>query len=94
MLRAFSPDRTRDLPPRPLPASYWVLPGRLLVGEYPGSRSRAEAMDRLGHAANALPSRLGLAVFDAWRPLALQAELYDASLQWRPRTDSNRRRRP
>jgi ADP-ribosylglycohydrolase len=34
-------------PPRPLPATYWVVPGRLLVGEHPGSRSRAEAMDRL-----------------------------------------------
>jgi D-alanyl-D-alanine dipeptidase len=40
---------------------------------------RAEAMERLGHAANALPDRLGLAVFDAWRPLSLQAELYDAA---------------
>jgi hypothetical protein len=33
--------------PRPLPATYWVVPGRLLVGEHPGSQSRAEAMDRL-----------------------------------------------
>lgn len=31
----------------PLPATYWVVPGRLLVGEYPGSPSRAEAMERL-----------------------------------------------
>lgn len=35
------------LPPRPLPATYWVVPGRLLVGEYPASPSRAEAMERL-----------------------------------------------
>ncbi len=34
-------------PSRPVKASYWVVPGRLLVGEHPGSRSRAEAMDRL-----------------------------------------------
>ena len=34
-------------PPRPIPETYWVWPGRLLVGEYPGSRSRSEAMDRL-----------------------------------------------
>jgi ADP-ribosyl-[dinitrogen reductase] hydrolase len=34
-------------PPRPLPGSYWVVPRRLLVGEYPGSRSRADAMERL-----------------------------------------------
>lgn len=40
---------------------------------------RGEALDRLGHAAGALPARLGLAVFDAWRPLALQAELYEAA---------------
>ena len=32
---------------RPLPESYWVEPGRVLVGEYPGSPSRAAAMDRL-----------------------------------------------
>jgi len=36
-----------DLPPRPLPATYWVVPGRLLVGEHPASRSRADSMDRL-----------------------------------------------
>lgn len=33
--------------PRPIPETYWLLPGRLLVGEHPGSRSRADAMDRL-----------------------------------------------
>jgi len=34
-------------PPRPLPATYWVVPGRLLAGEHPGSQSRADTMDRL-----------------------------------------------
>ena len=33
--------------PLPIPATYWLVPGRLLVGEYPGSQSRAEAMERL-----------------------------------------------
>ena len=33
--------------PRPIDASYWVVPGRLLVGEHPGSRSRAQSMERL-----------------------------------------------
>jgi ADP-ribosylglycohydrolase len=33
--------------PRPIEETYWVLPGRLLVGEHPGSRSRADAMDRV-----------------------------------------------
>lgn len=31
----------------PLPNTYWVEPGRLLAGEYPGSPSRADTMDRL-----------------------------------------------
>jgi protein-tyrosine phosphatase/ADP-ribosylglycohydrolase len=31
----------------PLPNSYWVQPGRLLAGEYPGSMSRADAMERV-----------------------------------------------
>lgn len=34
-------------PERPIPETYWVAPGRLLAGEYPGSASRAAAMDRL-----------------------------------------------
>ena len=42
-----SDDPAASLPPRPLPATYWVVPGRLLVGEYPASPSRAEAMERL-----------------------------------------------
>jgi D-alanyl-D-alanine dipeptidase len=45
----------------------------------PSTWLRAEALDRLGHVADALPERLGLAVFDAWRPLDLQAELYAAA---------------
>jgi ADP-ribosylglycohydrolase len=39
-----APDWTR---PRPIDASYWVVPGRLLVGQHPGSRSRAQSMERL-----------------------------------------------
>ena len=35
------------VPPRPVDDAYWVVPGRLLVGAHPGSRSRAQAMDRL-----------------------------------------------
>ncbi|HEX9208554.1 MAG TPA: ADP-ribosylglycohydrolase family protein [Steroidobacteraceae bacterium] len=33
--------------PRPVDESYWVVPGRLLAGAHPGSRSRAQAMERL-----------------------------------------------
>lgn len=43
----FPGDADASLPPRPLPATYWVVPGRLLVGEHPGSQSRADAMERL-----------------------------------------------
>jgi hypothetical protein len=32
---------------RPLPNSYWVLPGRLLAGEYPGDPDPAQARRRL-----------------------------------------------
>lgn len=35
------------VPPPPIPNSYWVEPGRLLAGEYPGSISRAEEQDRI-----------------------------------------------
>jgi zinc D-Ala-D-Ala dipeptidase len=40
---------------------------------------RVSAMQRLAAVADALPPRLGLAVFDAYRPLPLQAELYSAA---------------
>lgn len=46
-MRPSDADPIGTAPPRPLPASYWVVPGRLLVGEHPGSQSRAEAMERL-----------------------------------------------
>jgi hypothetical protein len=32
---------------RPIPDSYWLLPGRLLAGEYPGARSDAQARQKL-----------------------------------------------
>ena len=43
----FPGDPDASFPPRPLPATYWVVPGRFLVGEHPGSQSRADAMERL-----------------------------------------------
>lgn len=39
---------------------------------------RAEVAERLGWVVGCLPERFGLAVFDGWRPLALQKQLYDA----------------
>lgn len=40
-------DETKASAPVPIPNSYWVSPGRLLAGEYPGATSRADAMLRL-----------------------------------------------
>ena len=34
-------------PPPPLPNTYWVIPGRLLAGEYPGGNSARETQERL-----------------------------------------------
>lgn len=45
----------------------------------PTTLMRSGAFDRLAGVADALPDRFGLAVFDAWRPLDLQAELFDAA---------------
>lgn len=46
MLHRHLRDDEREAP-RPVPGSYWVVPGRLLAGEYPGSHSRAEALERV-----------------------------------------------
>jgi predicted protein tyrosine phosphatase len=45
------PDETR--PPRPIPDSYWVEPGRLLAGEYPGARHEDGARRKLGRLLDA-----------------------------------------
>jgi hypothetical protein len=34
--------------PLPTPDAYWVLPGRLLAGEYPGHPNEAQAIHKLG----------------------------------------------
>jgi protein-tyrosine phosphatase len=34
-------------PPKPDPNTYWVIPGKLLAGEYPGARDPEEARQRL-----------------------------------------------
>ncbi|MGH8149711.1 MAG: ADP-ribosylglycohydrolase family protein [Steroidobacteraceae bacterium] len=38
----------RSPPSQPLPDSYWVLPGRLLAGEYPGSFEVGATRERIG----------------------------------------------
>ena len=42
----------------------------------PATLLRKGAMERLAAVADDLPDRFGLAIFDAWRPLDLQAELF------------------
>jgi D-alanyl-D-alanine dipeptidase len=44
-----------------------------------GAYVRSAVAGRLAKVAENLPVGFGLAVLDAWRPLALQAELYDAA---------------
>ena len=46
-------DRERDAPSVPYPRSYWVVPGRLLAGEYPGSPDAEKARDKLGRLLDA-----------------------------------------
>jgi ADP-ribosylglycohydrolase len=63
------------MPPVPLANSYWVEPGKLLAGEYPGAKSRGETSDRL--------NRLLEAGIDSFVDLTQAGELpaYDAVLK-------------
>lgn len=63
-------------------------PGLRVLGAYrtegwpntvSGGYLRASVVERLARVAAALPDPFALAIFDAWRPLALQAALYDAA---------------
>ncbi len=45
----------------------------------PGAFVRSGIAERLARVAEGLPDGFGLAVLDAWRPLELQAEIYDAA---------------
>lgn len=49
------------------------------INALPGAWLRAGAYDRLVTAVEELPDEFGFAVFDAWRPLVLQAEIYQAA---------------
>jgi len=55
-------------------SSYWR---KGLPGTVEHTYVRSQVARRLDAVADALPHRFGLAVFDAWRPLALQTLLYD-----------------
>ena len=71
-------------PPRPVEDSYWVVPGRLLAGAYPGARSRTQAMHRLGRFLEA-----GVSCFvDLTEPDELRA--YDSLLPADPQPAGRR----
>ena len=57
-------------------ANYWHAGWSTAV---PATWLRRGVMERLGAVADALPDAWGLAVFDGWRPLALQRELYEVA---------------
>ena len=57
-------------------ANYWHAGWSTAI---PTTWLRQGVMDRVAAVADALPDRWGLAVFDAWRPLELQRELYEAA---------------
>lgn len=40
-------DQQPRQPARPIPESYWVLPGKLLAGEYPGARDQGVALRKV-----------------------------------------------
>lgn len=60
-------------------ANYWHAGWTNAI---PTTWLRASVLTRLVAVADALPARWGLAIFDAWRPLELQRELYDACLEY------------
>jgi protein-tyrosine phosphatase/ADP-ribosylglycohydrolase len=43
----FDSPAVSKFPPTPIANSYWVVPGRLLAGEYPGGNSRTEAITKM-----------------------------------------------
>jgi hypothetical protein len=53
--------------PRPLPNTYWVIPGRLLAGEYPGGPDLSHSQERL--------TRLRQAGIDSFVDLTEEGEL-------------------
>ncbi len=57
-------------------SNYWYAGWHQAV---PFTLLRRGVYERLVDVAEGLPPRWGLAVFDAWRPLGLQAELYEAA---------------
>jgi hypothetical protein len=56
-----------EAPPRPLPNTYWVVPNRILAGEYPGGVDDMDARARIG--------LLQQAGFDAFFDLTEEGEL-------------------
>lgn len=66
-----------------VPSDRLVLTGAYRGNGWPSAIDatlvRRSVAHQLDQVIAALPAGFGLAIFDAWRPLALQAELYDAA---------------
>ena len=67
------------IPPLPLPNSYWVLPGRLLAGEYPGGATVESTRQRLSRLTEAgidffldLTQAQEIAAYDAFLPAGIR----------------------
>jgi hypothetical protein len=54
---------------RPFPKSYWVIPGRLLAGEYPGSLLLSEAREKIDGLLNLdINTFIDLTLYDHLEP--------------------------
>jgi ADP-ribosylglycohydrolase len=80
------PPPPTSFPPRPFANCYWVEPGRLLAGEYPGWSSAAETADRIQRLLQAgVTSFVDLTVAD-------ELPAYDGLLPRGPHDDIHYRR--
>lgn len=56
---------------RPFPRSYWVVPGRFLAGEYPGSLLLYEAREKIDNLLNlGIDTFIDLTLYDHLEPYA------------------------
>ena len=72
--------------PKPLAESYWVIPGRLLAGKYPGGKNLKELERRLGVLLDAgfdgfldLTESGELPAYDGYLPPDVLRHLFDTA---------------
>ncbi len=79
--------KTSSNPPRPIPNSYWVVPGRFLAGEYPGRFNLEQTRKRLdAFLESGFDLFLDLTAEHELRPYAPllyeEAEYYQRQVEW------------